>query len=90
MADTEMVVVDIGTGYYVRKVSTCFPTLDPYYMLNCSLQKRSEAREHYNSKSTFIQGNLETLQKTIERKQENVQMVVQVLQMKLQGGRSGK
>jgi prefoldin alpha subunit len=52
-------------------------------------QKRSEAREHYTSKSTFIQGNLETLQKTIERKQENVQSVMQVLQMKMQEGRGG-
>ncbi|KAI9635986.1 Prefoldin subunit-domain-containing protein [Dioszegia hungarica] len=70
LADTEMVVVDIGTGYYVRK-------------------KRSEAREHYTAKSASIQGNLETLQNTIERKQENVQTVMQVLQMKLQGGRGG-
>jgi prefoldin alpha subunit len=33
-----------------------------------------------------VQKNLDTLQKTIERKQENVQSVVQVLQMKLQEG----
>lgn len=33
-----------------------------------------------------MQKNLDTLQKTIERKQENVQSVVQVLQMKLQEG----
>lgn len=31
-----------------------------------------------------MQQNLDTLQKTIERKQENAQSVVQVMQMKLQ------
>lgn len=31
-----------------------------------------------------MQQNLTTLQQTIERKQENVQSVVQVMQMKLQ------
>ncbi|WVW81516.1 prefoldin, alpha subunit [Kwoniella bestiolae CBS 10118] len=65
LTDTENVVVDVGTGYYVKKT-------------------KSEASQHYTSKSTFVQSNLETLQKTIERKQENVQSVVQVLQMKMQ------
>lgn len=37
-----------------------------------------------------MQKNLETLQKTIERKQENVQSVVQVLQMKLQEAQGAK
>ncbi|WWC85545.1 prefoldin, alpha subunit [Kwoniella dendrophila CBS 6074] len=65
LTDTDNVVVDVGTGYYVKKT-------------------KAEATSHYNSKSTFVQSNLDTLQKTIERKQENVQSVVQVLQMKMQ------
>ncbi|WRT63588.1 prefoldin, alpha subunit [Kwoniella shivajii] len=65
LTDVENVVVDVGTGYYVKKT-------------------KSEATSHYNTKSTFVQSNLDTLQKTIERKQENVQSVVQVLQMKMQ------
>lgn len=47
-------------------------------------QTRAEAAAHYKGKADFVQNNLETLQKTIERKQENVQSVVQVMQMKLQ------
>ncbi|WWD22330.1 prefoldin, alpha subunit [Kwoniella shandongensis] len=65
LTDVENVVVDVGTGYYVKK-------------------NKAEATEHYTSKTNFVQGNLETLQKTIERKQENVQSVMQVLQMKMQ------
>ncbi|WVR03388.1 prefoldin, alpha subunit [Kwoniella sp. DSM 27419] len=65
LTDVENVVVDVGTGYYVKKT-------------------KAEAKEHYNSKTTFVQSNLETLQQTIERKQDNVQSVVQVLQMKMQ------
>ncbi|ORX33567.1 Prefoldin [Kockovaella imperatae] len=67
LADVENVIVDVGTGYYVKK-------------------NKKEALAHYNGKTTFVQGNLETLQKTIERKQENAQIVVQVLQMKVQEG----
>ncbi|BEI91528.1 uncharacterized protein CcaverHIS019_0403480 [Cutaneotrichosporon cavernicola] len=67
LGDTSHVIVDVGTGYYVRKT-------------------REEAKKHYNDKAAFVQKNLETLQKTIERKQENAQSVVQVLQMKLQEG----
>ena len=47
-------------------------------------QNKAEATKHYTTKTEFVQGNLETLQKTIERKQDNVQSVVQVLQMKMQ------
>jgi prefoldin alpha subunit len=47
-------------------------------------QTKAEAVTHYSSKTTFVQGNLDTLQKTIERKQDNAQSVVQVLQMKMQ------
>ncbi|ORY25160.1 Prefoldin [Naematelia encephala] len=65
LTDVDNVVVDVGTGYYVKKT-------------------KSEALAHYTTKTTFVQGNLETLQKTIERKQDNVQSVVGVLQMKLQ------
>lgn len=52
-------------------------------------QTRDEAKKHYSEKADFVQKNLETLQKTIERKQENVQSVVQVLQMKLQEAQGG-
>ncbi|WWC57847.1 prefoldin, alpha subunit [Kwoniella dejecticola CBS 10117] len=65
LVDTDNFVVDVGTGYYIKKT-------------------KAETASHYTSKSTFVQTNLDTLQKTIERKQDNVQSVVQVLQMKMQ------
>ncbi|CAK9787054.1 unnamed protein product [Cutaneotrichosporon oleaginosum] len=71
LGDTSHVIVDVGTGYYVRKT-------------------RDEAKKHYSDKAAFVQKNLDTLQTTIERKQENVQSVVQVLQMKLQEARRRK
>jgi len=70
LTDVASVVVDVGTGYYVKKT-------------------KAEALAHYNDKTTFVQGNLDTLQKTIERKQENAQSVLQVLQLKLQQGGQG-
>ncbi|WOO80193.1 putative prefoldin subunit 5 [Vanrija pseudolonga] len=71
LTDVSSVVVDVGTGYYVKKT-------------------RAEASAHYAAKAEFVGKNLETLQKTIERKQENVQSVVQVLQMKLQQQQGGQ
>ncbi|RSH79057.1 subunit of tubulin prefoldin [Apiotrichum porosum] len=65
LGDVSNVIVDVGTGYYVKKT-------------------RAEANSHYKTKADFVQQNLDTLQKTIERKQENAQSVVQVMQMKLQ------
>jgi len=48
------------------------------------VENKDEATKHYTTKQEFVQSNLETLQKTIERKQDNAQSVVQVLQMKMQ------
>ncbi|KAK4683652.1 prefoldin alpha subunit, partial [Tremellales sp. Uapishka_1] len=71
LSDVEKVVVDVGTGYYVKKT-------------------KKEALEHYTTKTAFVQGNLDQLQATIERKQENAQSVVQVLQMKMQAQQGEK
>ncbi|WVQ76399.1 prefoldin, alpha subunit [Cryptococcus sp. DSM 104548] len=65
LTDVEKVVVDVGTGYYVKKT-------------------KSEASTHYSEKAKFVQSNLETLQQTIERKQDNAQSVQHVLQAKMQ------
>ncbi|KAI0820923.1 hypothetical protein BC628DRAFT_1422582 [Trametes gibbosa] len=59
--DTEHVIVDVGTGYYVKK-----------------------ALKHYEAKVEFIRTNLEALQETIQKKQENMNYLINVLQMKLQ------
>ncbi|KAE8543062.1 prefoldin, alpha subunit [Cryptococcus gattii VGV] len=65
LTDVENVVIDVGTGYYIKKT-------------------KAEATTHYTSKSEFVQTNLDTLQQSIETKQNNVQSVQQVLAMKMQ------
>ncbi|KZW03202.1 prefoldin subunit 5 [Exidia glandulosa HHB12029] len=72
LADTEHVVVDVGTGFYVKKT-------------------REEARLYYRAKVDGLQGNLDQLQNTISVKQDNVNVVLQIMQAKLraQGGAPG-
>jgi len=65
LSDLDNVIVDVGTGYYVKKT-------------------RAQAKKHYQSKVDYLQSNLETLQKTILEKQENLTFVVNVLQSKIQ------
>ncbi|KAK7061192.1 Prefoldin subunit-domain-containing protein [Favolaschia claudopus] len=45
---------------------------------------RPQAVKHYTAKVQYIQGNLETLQETISKKQDNVNSVINVMQAKLQ------
>ncbi|KAL7411841.1 Prefoldin [Mrakia frigida] len=40
---------------------------------------RTEALKHYTSKTAFVRSNLEQLQATIEKKQQNLEMVIQLL-----------
>ncbi|GJE95273.1 Prefoldin alpha subunit [Phanerochaete sordida] len=65
LADLENVIVDVGTGYYVKK-------------------SRAQATKHYSAKVDYIRTNLETLQDTIQKKQENLNYLVQIMQAKLQ------
>ncbi|KAI0740073.1 Prefoldin-domain-containing protein [Earliella scabrosa] len=65
LRDVEHVIVDVGTGYYVKKT-------------------RPQALKHYENKVEFIRTNLEALQETITKKQENMNYLINVLQMKLQ------
>ncbi|TBU38886.1 Prefoldin-domain-containing protein [Dichomitus squalens] len=71
LLDVEHVIVDVGTGYYVKKT-------------------RPQAMKHYESKVEYIRTNLEALQETIQKKQENMNYLINVLQMKLQQQASGK
>lgn len=50
----------------------------------CSLQSRAEAVKHYESKVEYIRSNVENLQEMIQKKQENMGYLVNVMQMKLQ------
>ncbi|KAI0033587.1 Prefoldin alpha subunit [Vararia minispora EC-137] len=71
LSDLENVIVDIGTGYYVKKT-------------------RAEAVKHYEGKIDYIRTNLETLQETIQKKQDNMSVVASILQSKLQAQASDK
>ncbi|CAE6465057.1 unnamed protein product [Rhizoctonia solani] len=68
LVNTENVIVDIGTGYYISKT-------------------RPEATKYYQTKVDFITSNLNTLQTTIESKQQNMNYLLQVMQAKMQAGR---
>ncbi|THH31680.1 hypothetical protein EUX98_g2519 [Antrodiella citrinella] len=65
LCDLENVIVDVGTGYFVKK-------------------SRTEAFKHYEAKVEFIRSNVENLQEMIQKKQENMSYLVNVMQMKLQ------
>ncbi|CAK5269463.1 unnamed protein product, partial [Mycena citricolor] len=65
LSDTEHVIVDVGTGYFVRKT-------------------RPQAVKYYSAKVTYIQTNLDTLEETIGKKRENMGLLVNVMQSKLQ------
>ncbi|QRV95501.1 Prefoldin subunit [Ceratobasidium sp. AG-Ba] len=73
LSDTNNVIIDVGTGYYVSK---------PSY------QTRAEAKQHYQQKVDFVNTNLTTLQNTIETKQQNMNYLLQVMQMKMQAAQS--
>ncbi|THU87881.1 Prefoldin alpha subunit [Dendrothele bispora CBS 962.96] len=65
VCDSEHVLVDIGTGYYVKKT-------------------RPQALKHYKGKVDYIQKNLETLEDTIQKKRDNMNAIMSVMQAKLQ------
>ncbi|KAG1820031.1 Prefoldin subunit-domain-containing protein [Suillus variegatus] len=65
LSDAENVIVDVGTGYYVKK-------------------SRAQATKYYETKVEYIRTNLDTLQETIQKKQENMSYLINVMQAKLQ------
>lgn len=90
LADPENVIVDVGTGYYVKKVCTdrAHASCVPHACVR--LQTRVQATKHYSAKVDYIKSNLDTLQDTIQKKQDNLNYLVQVMQMKLQAQATGK
>ena len=94
ISDPEHVVIDIGTGYYVKKASHhrlpyMFLHFADWFLIT-DPQSRKDAIEYYTDKVTYVQKNLEKLQETIERKQDNLQSCVGVMQMKLQEERQAE
>ena len=66
-----------------------FPSSIAYLPPIICAQTRTEATKHYEAKVDYIRTNLEALQETIQKKQENMNMLIQILQMKLQQQASG-
>ncbi|KIJ40342.1 hypothetical protein M422DRAFT_32367 [Sphaerobolus stellatus SS14] len=52
-------------------------------------KSRLQAIAHYQKKVDFVRGNLETLQATIEKKQDNMNYLLQVMQSKVAQGKAG-
>jgi len=53
-------------------------------------QTRPQATKYYESKVDFIRNNLEALQETIQKKQENMGYLTNVMQAKLQAETAGE
>ena len=53
-------------------------------------KSRAQATQHYTAKVEYIRTNLETLQDTIQKKQDNLNYLVNVMQMKLQAQATSK
>ena len=55
-----------------------------YTTHNIRPQSRKDATKHYQDKVDYVRKNLETLQETLQRKQDNLQLVGQIMQSKIQ------
>lgn len=85
LSNPEHVIVDVGTGYYVEKVS--HPDLRLLYRpLTAGHigQTRAGALTHYTGKINYIRTNLEALEETIKKKRDNVGVLIDILGAKLQ------
>ena len=74
ISDPNTVIVDIGTGYYVEKVRAT------------TKQSIAEARRFYADKLEYLDKNLAQLQATVERKQDNMRVVGEVMQVVRENG----
>ena len=89
LCDAERFIVDVGTGYYVKKVRivralTPRPSRGRCCLTSFRLQTRAQALKHYEAKVDYIRTNLEALQETISKKQDNMNYLVSIMQAKLQ------
>jgi prefoldin alpha subunit len=70
--------VDVGTGYYVKKVRDSFVSCLPGLALT-TVQSTADATVHYKGKVEFVTKNLESLQEAIQKKQENLNYLVNLI-----------
>lgn len=88
LADPENVLVDVGARYYVEKVRerASQQIFMHHYLADMfipSCQSTKDARTFYNQKMLDLRKSLDQLQPTIEQKNENRQVVMEYLQVKL-------
>lgn len=65
IADTENVIIDIGTGYYVQKVLISFIIWDLVKMIHhfvCSFQDLAGAKDYFKRKVEFVTEHMEKVQ----------------------------
>lgn len=90
------VLVDVGTGYFIEKVrvrerrtvnaaglSSALPVVVMHLTMCSPAQTATEAKTFYNAKILALRKNVDELQPVIERKQDNLRSVVDVLQHRL-------
>ena len=68
LTDLDSVIVDIGTGYYVKKVFYILLFYISYSLIR--IKSTKDAKTFYNNKIQYIDKNLETLSQTLEKKQD--------------------
>ncbi|OBZ85396.1 Prefoldin subunit 5 [Choanephora cucurbitarum] len=73
ISDVNKVIVDVGTGYYIEKLTRVFLS-----------QSVGDASKFYNDKVDYVKKNLGTLEKTITDKQSTLRAIVSVMQDKIQ------
>jgi prefoldin alpha subunit len=85
LSDPDHVIVDVGTGYYVQivRLHQAHPSLTQLIFIFPN-QTRAQAVKHYSTKVDYIRTNLETLEDTIQKKRENMNYLVSILQSRIQ------
>ena len=79
--DAEHVIVDIGTGYYVKKVRHLHFFVTMTFLTKD--QTRAQALKHYKNKVQYIRTNADKLEDTIQKKRDNMNVIVSILQQKI-------
>ena len=83
LSDLEHVIVDVGTGYYVKKVRIYeMPFNALTNTIHC--QTRPQAVKHYTDKVEYIRKNVDSLEDTIQKKRDNMNYLTSILQQKIQ------
>jgi len=82
LSDPDHVVVDVGTGYFVKKVSLYISLMGA--CLTVPIQTRPQAVQYYNEKVDYLKSNLDSLEDVMGKKRENHSYIVSILQAKIQ------